>query len=259
MSTSRPTALTDQQMERSVRALQRAARRPALHHDAPRRAATRQAHRQRLIERVSPAARRYAAAILRDRDLAEDAVQEAWLEAFTRLPALREPRAFGAWFRRVVFKQCDRIRRRHSYNELSEAEPGETATRSRHDDERGHFKELADKAPDPEALWIAREERRELRRRLRGAYRGLSSEERQLARLRFLKERKHSDIARELGVSEDTVKNRLRALRRRLRHDLDYIPQAKTRAAPTALGYQIDRARHHAAPRRTPRWLCRAA
>ena len=47
-----------------------------------------------------------------DRDLAEDAVQEAFLEAYFGLDRLRIPEAFGSWLRRIVLKQCDRIARR---------------------------------------------------------------------------------------------------------------------------------------------------
>src|SRR5262245_52484884 len=54
----------------------------------------------------------YALALLRDRQRAEAAAQEAFIEAFRCLDTLREPAAFPGWFRRIVFKQCDRIRRR---------------------------------------------------------------------------------------------------------------------------------------------------
>src|SRR6185369_14316622 len=54
--------------------------------------------------------------IVRDYHLAEDAAQEAFVEAYRSLPELREPAAFGAWFRAVIYKYCDRMtrRKRHS-------------------------------------------------------------------------------------------------------------------------------------------------
>lgn len=211
----------DRQLERSVRALQRPA--------AQRRALLAlEAHRRRLMARCSPAARRYATAILRDRHLAEDAVQEAWCEAFARLPALREARAFPAWFRRVVFKQCDRIRRRSSYRELTGLDSPEQS------DQRTERPLHPRTSPDPAELLQAREERRELRRRLQQAYRGLNPTERKLARLRFVEERRQSDIARELQITEDTVKNRVRALRRRLRHELAPVYTAYASAIPAS-------------------------
>ena len=51
----------------------------------------------------------YAYSILGDFHLAEDAAQEAFLEAHRQLPKLREPSAFPGWFRRIVFKYCDRM------------------------------------------------------------------------------------------------------------------------------------------------------
>jgi DNA-directed RNA polymerase specialized sigma24 family protein len=44
-------------------------------------------------------------------ELAEDAAQEAFINAYCDLPALRNPAAFPGWFRRIVFKHIDRIRR----------------------------------------------------------------------------------------------------------------------------------------------------
>jgi len=38
--------------------------------------------------------------------LAEDAAQEAFLEAYRNLDKLREPPAFPGWFRRIVFKHA---------------------------------------------------------------------------------------------------------------------------------------------------------
>jgi len=49
----------------------------------------------------------YAYAILSDFHLAEDAVQEVFIEAYYCLPGLHEPLAFAAWLKRIVFKHCD--------------------------------------------------------------------------------------------------------------------------------------------------------
>src|SRR5437660_1660623 len=65
-----------------------------------------------LVRRFQDMAVAYGYSLLRDWQAAEDASQEAFLEAFRDLPKLRQPEAFPGWFRRIVFKQCDRIRRR---------------------------------------------------------------------------------------------------------------------------------------------------
>jgi RNA polymerase sigma-70 factor (ECF subfamily) len=44
--------------------------------------------------------------MLRHREEAEDVTQEAFLKAFTALPALREPGALGAWLERITATLC---------------------------------------------------------------------------------------------------------------------------------------------------------
>ena len=64
-----------------------------------------------LVARLDAAAR----LILRDHDLARDAVQEGFIRAWKNLPALRDPDRFEAWLRRLVVRSCiDVMRRRGS-------------------------------------------------------------------------------------------------------------------------------------------------
>jgi RNA polymerase sigma-70 factor (ECF subfamily) len=64
-----------------------------------------------LVARLDSAAR----LILRDPELARDAVQEGFLRAWRDLPTLRDPDRFEAWLRRLVFRACiDVIRRRRT-------------------------------------------------------------------------------------------------------------------------------------------------
>ena len=55
----------------------------------------------------------YASAysMINDAQLAEDVAQEAFIEAYLELSKLREPAAFPGWFRRIIFKQSDRLTR----------------------------------------------------------------------------------------------------------------------------------------------------
>lgn len=50
----------------------------------------------------------YAARQLGDRDVARDALQEAWLDILRGLPRLSEPRAFPAWAYRILSRKCAR-------------------------------------------------------------------------------------------------------------------------------------------------------
>ena len=61
-----------------------------------------------------------AVSILRDRDLAEDAVQQALLSIWQDLPTLREPERFEAWSYRVLVRACyaEARRKRRRMTEL---------------------------------------------------------------------------------------------------------------------------------------------
>src|SRR5215510_1711171 len=65
-----------------------------------------------IVRRFQDMAVGYGYSHLKDFQSAEDAAQEAFLEAYLKLDTLREPAAFPGWFRRIVFKQCDRISRK---------------------------------------------------------------------------------------------------------------------------------------------------
>jgi RNA polymerase sigma-70 factor (sigma-E family) len=54
-----------------------------------------------------------AGLVLRDRDAADDAVQEALVRAWRDLPGLRDPDRFEAWLYSIVVRAChDQLRRR---------------------------------------------------------------------------------------------------------------------------------------------------
>lgn len=60
------------------------------------------------VARLDAAAR----LILRDPELARDAVQEGFIRAWRNLPALRDPDRFDAWLRQLVVHSCIDITRR---------------------------------------------------------------------------------------------------------------------------------------------------
>lgn len=69
-----------------------------------------------------------AYAWLGDLELARDAVQEAFLDAYLNLHQLKTPAAFPGWFRRIVLKHCDRQSRRKSFALVSIDEVGHVAS-----------------------------------------------------------------------------------------------------------------------------------
>ncbi|MFZ1990337.1 MAG: sigma-70 family RNA polymerase sigma factor [Alphaproteobacteria bacterium] len=143
-------------------------------------------------------------ALLGDAGTAEDAAQEAFLEAYRSLNQLREPAAFAAWLRLILRKQCDRIARRRRPSTL----PLEAA------------QELP-AASDP----VADLESKEQAGFVHAALLELTAAEREAVLLFYFAELSQNEIADFLGVSVDAVKNRLRSARRKLKEGLSIMTE----------------------------------
>jgi RNA polymerase sigma factor (sigma-70 family) len=135
--------------------------------------------------------------ILGDFVLAQDAAQEAFIEAYRDLPKLRQPAAFPGWFRRIVFKHCDRLTRGKHFL----AVPLEAAA------------EIASDAPGPDEII----EEREMKNGVLEAIRALPENERMATTLFYINGYSQKEIAEFLDVPVTTVKNRLHTSRKRLR------------------------------------------
>jgi RNA polymerase sigma factor (sigma-70 family) len=149
-----------------------------------------------LVRRFQDMAYGFAFAMLRDRCLAEDAAQEAFLAAWLELPALRDPAAFPGWFRRILFSRCTRIRRERTNETL----PLSDALA------------IPSQMEDPHRM----QERRELDEAFRGAIESLPSHERIVAMLFHVSDYSYNDIAAFLELPLSTVKKRLHSARARL-------------------------------------------
>ena len=147
--------------------------------------------------------RLYGAAclILRDRERAEDAVQEALISAWRDISGLREPRAWEAWLHRLAVRSCYRMaareRRRRTFEIRSEP-PERIGT---HDDM---------------ATLAARDE-------LAAALGALPLEQRAVLVVHFYLDQPIATAASVLGISVGTCKSRLSrglaAMRSRLGED----------------------------------------
>jgi len=134
--------------------------------------------------------------LLRSHADAADAVQDALLSAWLGLPALRDPVAFPAWFRRHVVRAALRsARRRHPVVEL----------------------DIASSVAGPEGELDRAFDRRQLLR----AFDRLDPNDRVVLTLRHLWDLPGHDIAETLGVPEGTVKSRVHAALARLRAAFD--------------------------------------
>jgi RNA polymerase sigma-70 factor (ECF subfamily) len=125
---------------------------------------------------------------------AADAVQEALLSAWHGLDQLRDPDAFGAWFRRHVTRAATRIAKR-----------------------RGRVVELDLGVADPDADVDRALEHRTLAR----AFMRLDSDDRLLLTLHHFWRLPVAETAQHLGIPAGTVKSRVHHALRRLRAAYD--------------------------------------
>ena len=155
-----------------------------------------------LVGRFQDMAVGYAHSVLGDYHLAQDAAQEAFIEAHAGLPALNQPLAFPSWLRHIVFKRCDRMTRgRKRPMKIVSAEAA-----------------LDLLANDKSPAQMAEEE--EVNQLLRTALDDLSDEERQIVELYYISDHSQQEIAEFLGVNANTVKNRMRTARGHLKERL---------------------------------------
>jgi len=148
-----------------------------------------------IVRRFQDMAVGYGYSLLGDFHLAEDAAQEAFIAAYQRLPQLRDTAAFPGWFRRIVFKHCDRLRRGRQMTTI----PLETSI------------------PAPGADPAAVTELKELQRRIEKAIRSLPERERQVTALYYIAEYSQPEISEFLDIPLTTVRSRLHTARGLLR------------------------------------------
>lgn len=153
-----------------------------------------------IVRRFQDMAVGYGYAILRDFQLAEDAAQEAFFEAYRNLDKLREPAAFPGWFRRIVFKQCDRITRNKAFSLIA-------------------LDEFEDRASQ-EATQASLMEQNQLKDRILTAIASLPDHERAATMLYYISGYSQNEVAEFLDVPATTIKKRLYSARNRLREML---------------------------------------
>jgi RNA polymerase sigma factor (sigma-70 family) len=147
-----------------------------------------------------------AYARLGDFHLAEDAAQDAFLEVFRNLDALKDPAGFPNWLRRIVLSQCDRLSR------------GKRRTMRRLD---AAMQASHDRTPDRIAA------RKETTQEILSAVVLLPEAQRMAITLFYLGERTERDVANYLGVPLGTVKKRLHDARHNLKERLISLVEDK--------------------------------
>lgn len=172
---------------------------------------------EELMRRNSSTSFKLALSILKDRQDAEDEVQNSYWNAWRHLGQFQRDSKFSTWISRIVINHClMRLRkaRQASFVYLDQgAAEGEV-----------RVLELRDRKSTPEAEVSSRE----LSTILRTEIRRLPPLLRGVLEMRDLHELPMEEVAGQLGISIVAAKSRLmrarQELRRRLEHHLDTVP-----------------------------------
>ena len=150
-----------------------------------------------IVRRFQDMAYGCAYSVLGDTHLAEDATQEAFIEAYHALTKLADVAAFPGWFRRIVQHQCSRMTRGKRLPTVAISDAAAVSTGD---------------APPGQAA-----EDHEMKAEVLDALNSLPAAQREVTTLFYINGYSHQNIAEFLEVPVGTVKSRLYASRRRLK------------------------------------------
>jgi RNA polymerase sigma-70 factor (ECF subfamily) len=164
-----------------------------------------------LMRRTSSASFKLAVSILRDRQEAEDEVQNSYLSAWRHIPQFQREAKFSTWMSRIVVNQClMRLRKLRAANFLYLDD--EVCT-----EDGGRQRELTDIRATPERSLGNKELSDVLQREIRR----LPPLLRDVLVLRDVEELSSEEVAGRLNISTSAVKSRLLRARRLLRDCLE--------------------------------------
>jgi len=164
-----------------------------------------------LVERYQGRAHGLALRVLRNEEAARDAVQDAFVKAYTNLARFEGRSSFYTWFYRLVMNQCLDARRRDKGDRHVEFEEG------------GMFETgiEASEPPVPEVSGVsfapaATLMRKELREHIGRAIEALPDGPRETLVLREVEGLSYKEIAEALDIPKGTVMSRLHYARKQL-------------------------------------------
>lgn len=159
---------------------------------------------ENLVRAYQVRAARTAYLILRDRALAEDVTQTAFVQVFEHIGEFNDRLPFGPWFLRIVANAAIKVATRRERHVSLEPE-GKNGI------------PFSDLLTDPSPGLSERVEQAEVRQSIALAIDQLAPAQRYAIVLRFYLGLKETEIANELDCPPGTVKSRLNAAREKLR------------------------------------------
>jgi len=154
-----------------------------------------------IVEQFQNMAVGYARSQVGSLELAEEIAQEAFTQAYLSLGKLRIPQAFPSWFRRIVYKYCDRQFRGKKILTVPYDE-GEVPDLGTADQEQ-------------------QKEKKSLHEMVIGRIKDLPQKERLVATLYYIDGYSQKDVGAFLDIPVTTVKNRLFQARKKIRERPD--------------------------------------
>lgn len=144
----------------------------------------------------------YARHYMRDDFLAQDAVQEIYINALKNIDKIKDPSLFVAWLNQIAFRVCFDMTSRNGVLQIS---PIEDELLSLVTDDR--------ETSSPESLALRNDESE----RLAKAIEQLHPDEKQCIVMKYYRNMKLEDIADALGLSRSTVKRYIASAEANLR------------------------------------------
>ena len=143
---------------------------------------------------------------LKDKYLAQDALQETYILAFKNLSTLTDPKLFVSWLNQINFRVCfDMAEKQKRWNAETENFTD------------GSIDEKPGSSPSPEEAVISEDNRNYIIRQIMA----LPYSESQVIFLHYYKNMKIDEIARMMELSKSTVKRYLLSGKKRLSRALD--------------------------------------
>ncbi|HXO34769.1 MAG TPA: sigma-70 family RNA polymerase sigma factor [Candidatus Acidoferrales bacterium] len=165
---------------------------------------------ERLFKTYTPRLYRAVFAVLRNREDAEDAVQESWCRAYANLHSFQGRAAFSTWLTRIAINSALMLRRRKSIrleaslNDIldNQSEP--------------FFDGKVAAAPNPEEIYVASE----LNSLIQDQIRKLPPRVQAAFRLRKIEEFSAKEAVQALGIRETALKSRVLRARKKVARGL---------------------------------------
>jgi RNA polymerase sigma-70 factor (ECF subfamily) len=165
---------------------------------------------EELVNRYERKIFRLTMNITRNREDAEDAMQDAFMKAYSHLDRFQEESRFYTWLVRIAANEALMRLRKRRPNQISLDEPIET-------DDDFIPQQIEDWGPSPEQRFA----QTEMRDILRGVIEELTPDFRIVFVLRDVEGLSTEETAEAVGISEAAVKSRLLRARLKLRQKLD--------------------------------------